>query len=280
MEFVSISKLSRFKDKIMGLLNQKAPLQSPSFTGSPTTPTPTQSTTGKVLVNQEYVANSVSGYLPLTGGVIEAALGSTPEGNTSLTIQHGNASINLTASTNLDVADDGNGNAIYTNNATLSVGCSDEDSNSSVIMGTDNDNSFIALGGGSGSMIYLSDSSNSIMDLYIVAQNGIRQIVNLTEPTEDTNATNKKYVDDADAVVKEVADSAKAIAEVALPKTGGTMTGSLVLSGKPTADNGAANKKYVDDEVAKCAPMYGYGTADLNAGVSALETGKLYFVYE
>lgn len=141
MEFVSISKLSRFKDKIMGLLNQKAPLQSPSFTGSPTTPTPTQSTTGKVLVNQEYVAN-------------------------------------------------------------------------------------------------------------------------------------------ADAVVKEVADSAKAIAEVALPKSGGTMTGSLVLSGKPTANNGAANKKYVDDEVAKCAPMYGYGTADLNAGVSALETGKLYFVYE
>ena len=127
MEFVSISKLSRFKDKIMGLLNQKAPLQSPSFTGSPTTPTPTQSTTGKVLVNQEYVANSVSGYLPLTGG---------------------------------------------------------------------------------------------------------------------------------------------------------TMTGSLVLSGKPTADSEAANKKYVDDEVAKCAPMYGYGTTDLNAGVSALETGKLYFVYE
>ena len=74
MEFVSISKLSRFKDKIMGLLNQKAPLQSPSFTGSPTTPTPTQSTTGKVLVNQEYVANSVSGYLPLTGGTMTGSL--------------------------------------------------------------------------------------------------------------------------------------------------------------------------------------------------------------
>ena len=261
MEFVSISKLSRFKDKIMGLLNQKAPLQSPSFTGSPTTPTPTQSTTGKVLVNQEYVANSVSGYLPLTGGVIEAAPGSTLEGNTSLTIKHGNASINLTASTNLDVADDGNGNAIYTNNATLSVGCSDEDSNSLVIMGTDNDSSFVALGGGSGSMIYLSDSSTSIMDLYIVAQNGIRQIVNLTEPTEDTNATNKKYVDDADAVVKEVADNAKAIAEVALPKTGGTMTGSLVLNAAPTADLEAANKKYVDDAVAgvsgDCKHYYG-----------------------
>ena len=28
------------------------------------------------------------------------------------------------------------------------------------------------------------------------------------------------------------------------------------------------------------APAYSYGTADLTAGVSALETGKLYFVYE
>lgn len=51
----------------MGLLNQKAPLQSPSFTGSPTTPTPTQSTTGKVLVNQEYVANEVAKCAPMYG---------------------------------------------------------------------------------------------------------------------------------------------------------------------------------------------------------------------
>lgn len=28
------------------------------------------------------------------------------------------------------------------------------------------------------------------------------------------------------------------------------------------------------------APAYTYGTADLTAGTSALETGKLYFVYE
>ena len=28
------------------------------------------------------------------------------------------------------------------------------------------------------------------------------------------------------------------------------------------------------------APAYTYGTADMTAGVSALETGKLYFVYE
>ena len=39
----------------------------------------------------------------------------------------------------------------------------------------------------------------------------------------------------------------KAIAEAALPKSGGTMTGALVLSGAPTADTQAATKKYVDD---------------------------------
>ena len=32
--------------------------------------------------------------------------------------------------------------------------------------------------------------------------------------------------------------------------------------------------------LAQKAPAYTYGTEDLTAGVSALETGKLYFVYE
>lgn len=40
--------------------------------------------------------------------------------------------------------------------------------------------------------------------------------------------------------------------------TGGTMTGELVLSGKPTQDNGAANKKYVDDAISGAAPAGDY----------------------
>lgn len=43
-----------------------------------------------------------------------------------------------------------------------------------------------------------------------------------------------------------------------------------------TNDAGYATKT----EVAAKAPAYTYGTADLEAGSSALETGKLYFVYE
>lgn len=39
---------------------------------------------------------------------------------------------------------------------------------------------------------------------------------------------------------------------------------------------GDLNSKDLDEK----APAYSYGTSDLTAGSSALETGKLYFVYE
>ena len=40
-------------------------------------------------------------------------------------------------------------------------------------------------------------------------------------------------------------------ANAALSRSGGSMTGALILSGSPNADNGAATKKYVDDEISK-----------------------------
>lgn len=43
---------------------------------------------------------------------------------------------------------------------------------------------------------------------------------------------------------------------------------------------GAYSKAEVDTKLSSAAPAYTYGTADLTAGTSALETGKLYFVYE
>lgn len=39
----------------------------------------------------------------------------------------------------------------------------------------------------------------------------------------------------------------------ALPKSGGTMTGALVLSGDPTVPNGAATKQYVDTQKVQTA---------------------------
>lgn len=46
------------------------------------------------------------------------------------------------------------------------------------------------------------------------------------------------------------------------------------------AEDDTATKTYVDNAIAAKAPAYTYGTTDLTAGTSALETGKLYFVYE
>lgn len=42
----------------------------------------------------------------------------------------------------------------------------------------------------------------------------------------------------------------------ALPKSGGTMTGALVLSGNPTVPNGAATKQYVDAQKAQTASSF------------------------
>lgn len=52
-------------------------------------------------------------------------------------------------------------------------------------------------------------------------------------------------------------------------------TGEVKVVGAPQVD--AYNKAEVDT---KFAPKYTYGTDDLTAGTSKLETGKLYFVYE
>lgn len=85
MKFVSLERLAHFKDLLTQLINTKAPLESPEFTGSPVTPTPTNDdSSGKQVVNQQYlftkmnnaltqVDNMLAGYLPLTGGTVTGA---------------------------------------------------------------------------------------------------------------------------------------------------------------------------------------------------------------
>ena len=57
----------------------------------------------------------------------------------------------------------------------------------------------------------------------------------------------------------------------ALPKSGGTMTGALVLSGAPTVPNGAATKQYVDAQKAQTA-------SSLPASGTALTGDRIYTV--
>ena len=57
----------------------------------------------------------------------------------------------------------------------------------------------------------------------------------------------------------------------ALPKSGGTMTGALVLSGPPTVPNGAATKQYVDAQKVQTA-------SSLPTSGTALTGGRIYVV--
>ena len=57
----------------------------------------------------------------------------------------------------------------------------------------------------------------------------------------------------------------------ALPKSGGTMTGALVLSGDPTVPNGAATKQYIDAQKVQTA-------SSLPASGTALTGDRIYTV--
>ena len=59
----------------------------------------------------------------------------------------------------------------------------------------------------------------------------------------------------------DAATAAKETADAALPKTGGTMTGHVVLSADPTADLHPATKQYVDDTAAVGAKVVTSGVA-------------------
>ena len=64
-----------------------------------------------------------------------------------------------------------------------------------------------------------------------------------------------KNTTDIQALTKQLAD-VSGVANAALPKSGGTMTGPLTLAGAPTQDLMAATKKYVDDKTLSVRTAY------------------------
>ena len=78
------------------------------------------------------------------------------------------------------------------------------------------------------------------------------------------------------------ANTASATAAAALPTSGGTMTGPLVLSGNPTSASQASNKGYVDSAVAaiptyslSAATSSGLGGVEIGAGISVTSGGVI-----
>lgn len=86
------------------------------------------------------------------------------------------------------------------------------------------------------------------------------QEAKITKNTTDIQALTENLADTQGEVnnAKNAAQAAQATADAALPKAGGTMTGSLTLNADPTANLGAATKQYVDNSV----PKYAKGIAN------------------
>lgn len=118
---------------------------------------------------------------------------------------------------------------------------------------------------------------------------GSYRVTQISPPVENGHLANKKYVDDADAVLNAAIQAETKNRETAitgvlqqigeletgiegdlagyLPLTGGTMTGALNVQ-TPTKDANAATKKYVDDAVQNATDP------ELTGRVDALETSQ------
>ena len=92
-----------------------------------------------------------------------------------------------------------------------------------------------------------------------------RKLIISTAPTNDSDATNKKYVDDA--ITANVPTGV-------LFLTGGTMTGMITLPSTAPTDQQAVTKKYVDDAIAANGSGGG-GTADALPLAGGTMTGKI-----
>lgn len=105
--------------------------------------------------------------------------------------------------------------------------------------------------------IAASDASASAAESSAAAANAQ---VQAQEAKITKNATDIQALTESLADTQGEVNNVKTTAEGALPKSGGTMTGNLILNGAPTSDLEAATKKYVDDNSGKGALMLSGGT--------------------
>ena len=102
-----------------------------------------------------------------------------------------------------------------------------------------------------------ADASASAAESSAAAANAQVQAqeAKITKNTTDIQALTEQLADTQGEI-----NNVKTTAEGALPKSGGTMTGNLILNAAPTSDLQAATKKYVDDNSGKGALMLSGGT--------------------
>lgn len=104
-----------------------------------------------------------------------------------------------------------------------------DDANNYILM--DGSNIFLSTPD-EGGLHFLDEGSpgSPVLAFYGNLSDELVRLTRIADPENDYDAANKKYAD------------------TKLPKSGGTMTGDLVLNADPTTDMQAATKKYVDDK--------------------------------
>lgn len=117
-----------------------------------------------------------------------------------------------------------------------------------------------------------ADASASAAESSAAAANAQVQAqeAKITKNTTDIQALTENLADTQGEV-----NNIKTTAEGALPKSGGTMTGNLILNAAPTSDLQAATKKYVDDNSGKGALMLSGGTMTGPLTLSGAPTSDL-----
>lgn len=116
-----------------------------------------------------------------------------------------------------------------------------------------------------GADTYVTAAQAAAQEALAASQQAMNAVEMVGSAADEAEAA--KVAAQAAAASQEAAELAQTAAEAArdqasaiaggnfLPLAGGTMTGPLLLSGAPLEDNGAANKKYVDDAVGSSAIM-------------------------
>ena len=132
------------------------------------------------------------------------------------------------------------------------------------------------------------DGTISVKDA-TTGQKGVVQLTDSTSSTSSTLAATAKAVNTAmtkaeegvtnAATAKGVADQALETAQNAMPKSGGTFTGTVTLNADPTANLQPATKQYVDNQItqkiAASDAMVYKGTLGTGGTVTALPTSNV-----
>ena len=117
----------------------------------------------------------------------------------------------------------------------------------------------------------------SIQELHDTLATRLNTVADSDDETLDQLSEVVSYIKSNKTLIEAITTSKVSVSDIVDNLT--TANASKVLS----ANQGVVIKALIDalsTEIANKAPAYSYGTDDMTAGTSELETGKLYFVYE